>query len=68
MEMYVISMHINGWSTFGVAHTSFALDMKSPTKISPPSNGSVNRISSVINIKSKLHINQWYEIVNSQIW
>lgn len=40
MEMYVTSRHINGWSTLAVAHTSFALAAKSPTVISPPSNGS----------------------------
>lgn len=41
MEMYVTSKHMNGWSTFAVAQTSFAFEMKSPTVISPPSNGSI---------------------------
>lgn len=38
--MYVKSRHINGWSTFAVAHTSLVFDIKSPTVVSPPSKGS----------------------------
>lgn len=45
--MYVKSKHMKGWSVFAVAHTSFALATMVPTATSPPSNGSVYRISEI---------------------